>query len=48
VTAVLPSQFAAIAGVAAFLLFRERLAPPQTAGVAIIIAGVSVLAVLQA
>ena len=48
VTAVLASQFAAIAGVAAFLLFRERLAPPQIAGVAIVIAGVSVPAVLQA
>jgi drug/metabolite transporter (DMT)-like permease len=48
VAAVLASQFAAIAAVAAFLLFRERLAPPQIAGVAIIIVGVSVLAAIQA
>jgi drug/metabolite transporter (DMT)-like permease len=48
VAAVLASQFAAIAGVAAFLLFRERLAPPQIAGVGIIIVGVSVLAAIQA
>jgi drug/metabolite transporter (DMT)-like permease len=48
ITAVLASQFAAIAGVAAYLLFRERLAPVQILGVATIVAGVSVLSVLQA
>ena len=48
VTAVLASQFAAIAAVAAYLLFRERLTRVQVAGVATIVVGVSVLAVLQA
>jgi drug/metabolite transporter (DMT)-like permease len=48
VTAVLASQFGAIAGVVAFLLFRERLAPLQVVGVAIIVAGVSTLSALQA
>jgi drug/metabolite transporter (DMT)-like permease len=48
VSAVLASQFGAIAGVAAFVLFRERLAYVQLAGVALIIAGVSVLSGLQA
>lgn len=47
VSAVLASQFGAIAGVAAFLLFRERLARIQLAGVVMIIVGVSVLSVLQ-
>jgi multidrug transporter EmrE-like cation transporter len=44
---VLASQFGAIAGVAAFLLFRERLASVQLVGVAIIVAGVSTLSALQ-
>jgi drug/metabolite transporter (DMT)-like permease len=48
VSAVLASQFGAIAGVAAFLLFRERLASVQLVGVAMIVVGVSVLSVLQA
>jgi drug/metabolite transporter (DMT)-like permease len=48
VSAVLASQFGAIAAVAGFLLFRERLAPVQLAGVVTIIVGVSVLSVLQA
>jgi drug/metabolite transporter (DMT)-like permease len=48
VTAVLASQFAAIAGVAAYFLFRERLTLVQVAGVATIVVGVSVLAGLQA
>jgi drug/metabolite transporter (DMT)-like permease len=47
VSAVLASQFGAIAGVAAFLLFRERLAAVQLAGVVMIVVGVSVLSVLQ-
>jgi drug/metabolite transporter (DMT)-like permease len=48
VTAVLASQFAAFAAVAAFLLFRERLARVQLAGVAVIAVGVAVLTGLQA
>lgn len=48
VTAVLASQFGAIAAVAAFLLFRERLRPVQVAGVVTILAGVSVLSAIQA
>lgn len=48
ITAVLASQFAAIAGIFAYVLFRERLAPVQIAGVTTIVAGVSVLSVLQA
>lgn len=48
IVAVLGSQFAAIAAVAAFLLFGERLSRLQTAGVATIVLGVTALAVLQA
>jgi drug/metabolite transporter (DMT)-like permease len=48
VTAVLASQFGAIAAGAAFVLFRERLAYVQLAGVSLIVAGVSVLSGLQA
>jgi drug/metabolite transporter (DMT)-like permease len=48
VAAVLASQFAAIAAVAAFVLFGERLARVQVAGVAAIVAGVAVLSALQA
>jgi drug/metabolite transporter (DMT)-like permease len=48
VAAVLGSQFAAIATVAAFFLFRERLARVQLAGVAVIAVGVAVLTALQA
>jgi drug/metabolite transporter (DMT)-like permease len=48
VAAVLAAQFGAIAAVAAFLLFRERLARIQIAGVALIVAGISTLSVLQA
>src|SRR6266508_1923325 len=47
VSAVLASQFGAIAGVAAFLLFRERLASVQIVGVAMIVLGVSLLSILQ-
>lgn len=46
--AVLSSQFAAIAAVAAYFLFGERLARIQVAGVAIIVVGVSALAVVRA
>lgn len=48
VAAILGSQFAAFATVAAFLLFRERLARVQLAGVAVIAVGVAVLTGLQA
>jgi drug/metabolite transporter (DMT)-like permease len=48
VTAVLASQFAAIAAVAAYVLFRERLTRVQVAGVALIVVGVAVLTWLQA
>jgi drug/metabolite transporter (DMT)-like permease len=48
VAAVLSSQFAAIAAVAAYVLFRERLARPQLVGVAVVVAGVGVLSGIQA
>jgi drug/metabolite transporter (DMT)-like permease len=48
VTAVLSSQFAAIAGVAAYLLFRERLSRLQLTGVAVIVVAVGVLSGVQA
>jgi drug/metabolite transporter (DMT)-like permease len=48
VAAVLASQFAAIAAIVAFVLFGERLARVQVAGVAAIVAGVGVLSALQA
>jgi drug/metabolite transporter (DMT)-like permease len=47
VAAVLASQFAAIAAVVAFLLFRERLTSPQVRGVAAIVAGVAVLTLVR-
>lgn len=48
VSAVLSSQFAALAALAAFVLFRERLVRLQLAGVAAIVVGVAVLSGLQA
>jgi drug/metabolite transporter (DMT)-like permease len=48
ITAVMGSQFAALAAVAAFLLFGERLARIQLVGVALIVAGVTVLAAVSA
>jgi len=48
VTSVVASQFAALAAVGAFFLFGERLRRIQIAGVAVIVAGVSALAVLRA
>jgi drug/metabolite transporter (DMT)-like permease len=48
ITAVMGSQFAALAAVAAFLLFKERLARIQLVGVVLIVAGVSVLAAVSA
>jgi drug/metabolite transporter (DMT)-like permease len=47
VSAVLASQFAAIAAVAAYFLFGERLARVQLAGVALIVVGVGVLSALE-
>ena len=46
VAAVLSSQFAAIAAVAAFFLFRERLQRLQVVGVALIAAGITMLSAL--
>jgi drug/metabolite transporter (DMT)-like permease len=48
VSAVLGSQFAALAALAAFVLFRERLGRIQLAGVAAIVAGVSLLTAIRA
>ena len=48
VSAVLSSQFAAIAAIAAYVLFRERLSPVQLAGVVVIVAGVGTLSGIQA
>ena len=48
IAAVLSSQFAAIAAVAAFILFHERIQRLQVVGVATIAIGVTILAALQA
>ena len=48
VTAVLASQFAAFAAVAAFVLFRERLTRVQLVGIVVIAMGVAALSALQA
>jgi drug/metabolite transporter (DMT)-like permease len=48
VSAVLASQFAAVAAVAAYFLFGERLARIQLAGVALIVVGVGVLSAVEA
>jgi drug/metabolite transporter (DMT)-like permease len=48
VSAVLASQFAAVAAVAAYFLFGERLARVQLAGVTLIVAGVGALSALEA
>jgi drug/metabolite transporter (DMT)-like permease len=48
ISAVMGSQFAAIAAVAGFLLFGERLGRFQTAGVVLLVVGVTFLAVFQA
>jgi drug/metabolite transporter (DMT)-like permease len=47
ITAVLSSQFAAFAAIAAFLLFRERLLRVQVVGVAMIAIGVGALSYFQ-
>jgi drug/metabolite transporter (DMT)-like permease len=48
IAAVLSSQFAAVAALAAFVVFGERLARHQVLGVAAIVCGVAVLSGLQA
>jgi drug/metabolite transporter (DMT)-like permease len=48
ITAVMGSQFAAIAAVTAYFLFGERLGRLQVAGVALIVGGVTVLAAVTA
>jgi drug/metabolite transporter (DMT)-like permease len=47
VTAVLASMFAPIAAVAAFVLFQERLARRQIAGIALTVTGIALLGVLS-
>jgi drug/metabolite transporter (DMT)-like permease len=48
IASVIASQFAGIAAIAAFLLFRERLSRIQVAGVVVIAGGVALLAALRA
>jgi drug/metabolite transporter (DMT)-like permease len=48
VSAVLASQFAAFAALAAFLLFRERLRPAQVVGIATIAVCVALLSAIRA
>lgn len=48
ITAVMGSQFAAVAAVAAYFLFRERLGRLQLVGVVLIVGGVTVLAAAAA
>jgi drug/metabolite transporter (DMT)-like permease len=47
VAAVLASQFAALSAVAGYLFYKERLTRVQVAGVAAIVAGVSLLSIVQ-
>jgi drug/metabolite transporter (DMT)-like permease len=47
ITSVLASQFAPIAAIMAYVLFKERLGRLQITGVAIIVAGVAALSVLS-
>jgi drug/metabolite transporter (DMT)-like permease len=44
---VLSSQFAAIAAVSAFIVFKERLARIQVVGVSVIVVGVTALAIIR-
>jgi drug/metabolite transporter (DMT)-like permease len=48
VSAVLASQFAGLAAVAAFVLFRERLRPVQVAGIGTIVVCVAALSAIRA
>ena len=41
-------MFAPLAAVAAFVLFRERLAPRQLAGIAVAVVGIAILGVVTA
>jgi len=45
-TSVLASMFAPIAAIAAFVLFRERLAPRQALGIALVVIGIATLGLL--
>jgi drug/metabolite transporter (DMT)-like permease len=47
IAAVLASQFAAVAAVAAFFLFRERLSPRQRSGVVAIAVSVAILTAVR-
>lgn len=47
VAAVLSTQFAALAAIGAYVLFRERLARPQLVGVVVLLIGVSALGGLR-
>jgi drug/metabolite transporter (DMT)-like permease len=47
IASVIASQFAGIAAIVAFVLYRERLSRVQVAGVAVIAVGVALLAALQ-
>jgi drug/metabolite transporter (DMT)-like permease len=42
-TSVLASMFAPMAAIAAFVLFRERLARRQIAGIALVVVGIALL-----
>lgn len=46
VTSILSSMFAPIAAVAAFILFRERLAGRQVAGIVLVVTGIALLGTL--
>ena len=48
IAAVLSSQFAALAALGSFAVFRERLSRIQGLGVAVVVAGVAVLSAVQA
>jgi drug/metabolite transporter (DMT)-like permease len=48
ISAVLSSQFAAIAAIAAYALFRERLSPLQLTGVVVVVVGVGALSGVRA
>jgi len=47
ITAVLATLFAPLSSVAAFILFRERLATRQIAGIALVVIGVTILGAVQ-
>ena len=47
IAAVLSTLFAPLSAVAAYLLFRERLAARQIAGIALVVVGTAVLGVVQ-